>query len=147
MYPEAMKATFQIENPTYHSKVRPALHLGSIISFLLVYQCDCNSLCCVIPENNPSPPQKGWEIPCGTGVSKTEKKKENKIKENNVWRKIGISTGEVGSQSKPLIWAELHTLSWFRGRGPTSKRRYLLTFKFLKDTSWSSLNFYFVQLG
>ena len=40
MYPEAMKATFQIENPTYHSKVRPALYLRSIISFLLV--------CCVI---------------------------------------------------------------------------------------------------
>ena len=42
----------------------------------------CNSLCCVIPENNPTPPQKGWEIPCGTGVSKTEKKKkENKRKQ------------------------------------------------------------------
>ena len=55
--------------------------------------------------------------------------------------------GGVIEQTPYNIWAELHTLSWFRGRGPTGKRRYLLTFKFFKDTSWSSWNFYFVQLG
>ena len=97
MYPEAMKATFQIENPTYHSKVRPALYLRSIISFILVCLiCDCNLLCCVIiPENNHSPLQKGWEIPRGRAQREREREREKEKK--NVRRKIGISTGEVGS--------------------------------------------------
>ena len=108
MYPEAMKATFQIENPTYHSKVRPALHLGSIISFLLVYQCDCNSLCCVIPENNPSPPQKGWEIPCGTGVSKTEKKKEENKRKQCMKENWNFHRGGGFTEQTPYMGRATH---------------------------------------
>ena len=43
MYPEAMKATFQIENPTYHAKVQ---RFNIIIYYFFLQEIDCYT--CII---------------------------------------------------------------------------------------------------
>lgn len=40
-------------------------------------------MCCVIPENNPSPPQKGWEIPIGRAQREREREREKKCMKEN----------------------------------------------------------------
>lgn len=74
MYPEAMKATFQIENPTYHSKVRPALYFGSIISFLLFY-CVIVIHCVVLFQKTTFLPlRRDGKFQVGVGYQRVKKK-------------------------------------------------------------------------